>query len=131
MNWWVVHYQYYSSWINLRSIINNFIKSSIKLLNLFLELREERSQCCMYNIPPPQVRGYINLKILASFSQKYTPLPHVIIFVKMGFLNCSTNEYMNELVVILKWINFKNGKLKIEIMKIFKFNGYKNNFSHS
>ena len=37
---------------------------------------------------------------------------------------------MNEFVVILKLINFKNGKLKIEILKIFKFNGY-NKISHS
>ena len=33
---------------------------------------------------------------------------------------------MNEFVVILKLINFKNGKLKI-----WKFNGYKKNISHS
>ena len=32
---------------------------------------------------------------------------------------------MDEFVVILKWINFKNGKLKI-----WKFNGYKK-ISHS
>ena len=28
----------------------------------------------------------------------------------MGFKNYSTNKYMNEFVVILKSINFKNGK---------------------
>ena len=32
---------------------------------------------------------------------------------------------MNDFVVILKLINFKNGKLKKEILKNFKFNGYK------
>ena len=37
--------------------------------------------------PIPQERGYINLKILSSFFQKYTPLLSVIIFVKMGFKN--------------------------------------------
>ena len=31
----------------------------------------------------------------------------------MDFKNCSSNEYMNEYVVILKLINFKNEKLKI------------------
>ena len=49
----------------------------------------------------------------------------------MSFKNCSTNEYTNEFAVILKLINFKNGKLKIEIFKIFKFNGYKNSHSRS
>ena len=38
---------------------------------------------------------------------------------------------MNEFVVILKSINNKNGKLKKEILKIFKFNGYKKNHSRS
>ena len=32
---------------------------------------------------------------------------------------------MNEFLVILKWINLKNGNWKIEILKIFKFNDYK------
>ena len=41
--------------------------------------------------------------------------------MKMGFeKKCSTNEYMNEFVVILKLINIKNGKLKKEILKNFK-----------
>ena len=39
--------------------------------------------------------------------------------------NCSTNEYMNEFVVILKLINFKNGKLKNWNFEIFfKFNDF-------
>ena len=37
---------------------------------------------------------------------------------------------MNEFVVILKWIKFKNRKLKIEILKILNFNGY-NKISNS
>ena len=37
---------------------------------------------------------------------KVYPLP-VITFEKMGFKNFSTNEYLNEFVVILKSINFK------------------------
>ena len=36
---------------------------------------------------------------------------------------------MNEFVVILKLIKFKMGNWKIEILKIFKFNGYKKNFT--
>ena len=36
---------------------------------------------------------------------------------------------MNEFVVILKLINFKNDKLKKEIMINFKFNDYKNIFT--
>ena len=35
---------------------------------------------------------------------------------------------MNEFVVILKWINLKNGKLKNENLKIFKFNSHKKNY---
>ena len=32
--------------------------------------------CCSYNIPPHTPgKGYINFKILSSFSQKYTPYP--------------------------------------------------------
>ena len=39
---------------------------------------------------------------------------------------------MNEFVVILKVLNFKTGNWKIEILKIFKFNGYlKKKFSLS
>ena len=35
--------------------------------------------------PTPQVRGYINPKKLTKFFKKYTPLPPVITFKKMGF----------------------------------------------
>ena len=70
-------------------------------------------------------KGYINPKILVSFYQKVYPLPPVIIFVKWVSKNCSINEYMNEFVAILKWINFKNGKF----WEISKFNGYKKTFN--
>ena len=30
----------------------------------------------------------------------------------MGFKNCSTNEYMNEFIVTLKLISFKNGNFE-------------------
>ena len=39
--------------------------------------------------------------------------PPVTTFEKIGLKKCTTNEYLNEFVVILKLIYFKNGKLKI------------------
>ena len=50
----------------------------------------------------------------------------------MGFYkNCSTNEYMNEFVLHSKRLNIKNGKLKKEILKNYKLNGYLKIFSLS
>ena len=84
--------------------------------------------CCSYNIPPtPQVGVYIPENFV-KFLPKYTPY-HVIIFVKMSFKNCSTNEYMNEFVVILKLINLinlKNGKIKNLNFANFQIQYYKN-----
>ena len=45
--------------------------------------------------------------------------------------DCSTNEYINEFVVILKSISFKMGNWKLKFWEISKFNGYKKKLSHS
>ena len=42
--------------------------------------------CCSYSIPSHTPgKGYINPKKLTKFFKKYTPLPPVITFEKMGF----------------------------------------------
>ena len=67
--------------------------------------------CCSYNIPHTPDKGVYKSENFGQFLPKVYPLTPVIIFVKWVSKNGSINEYMNEFVVILKWINFKNGKL--------------------
>ena len=76
--------------------------------------------CCSYIIPHTPGKGYINPNILVSFYQKYILYPMKLFLWKVVSKDCSTNEYMNEFAVILKSINFKNGKLKKEILRNFK-----------
>ena len=63
--------------------------------------------CCSYSIPPhtPGKGVYKPEKIDKIFKKIYPP---VTTFEKIGFKKCSTNEYLNEFVVILKLIYFKN-----------------------
>ena len=72
--------------------------------------------CYSYNTPSQEVGEY-KPENFGKFLPKVFPLTPVIIFEKVGFKNSSNNEYINEFVVILKLINFKNRKLKNENFK--------------
>ena len=62
----VVYTDFWSTFQDYLSSI--FTAQKVNEINSQIEL-----DCCSYNIPHTPGKGYINLKILSSFSQKYTP----------------------------------------------------------
>ena len=65
--------------------------------------------------PPHPGKGVYKPENFVKFFPKVYPLTPCNYFCENGFLKIVQlmNEYMNEFVVILKSINFKNGKMKI------------------
>ena len=75
-------------------------------------------------IPTPQ-EGVYKPENFVKFSQKYTPYPRNY-FCENGFPKIVQLMNINEFVVILKSINFKNGKLKNINFENFQIQWLKN-----